>query len=251
MNSAHKRLLKIALYLPGQTRPEIRVRYGDFEDWFAANLVRQRVTTRTFEVRKGQFPDLKSIDAIIVTGSASSVCTEPDPWVSSLQNHLQTVLQEDIPALGVCFGHQVLAAAAGATVSPHPTGREMGTTELHLTDEGKTHQLFRGISADFQAQETHEDVVTQLPETSEISVLAENDHNPYQALAYSRKIFSVQFHPEISASIMRAYLSGYGKSLVQKNEMDQAKLDERFQNVKETNTGEVLLKNFIEIVREA
>jgi len=250
MTSEFKKLLKIAIYLPGQTRPEIRMQYGDFEDWFASNLVSQRATTRTYDVRKGQYADLNSVDGIIVTGSASSVCTEPEPWVGPLQNHLKSVLQENIPTLGVCFGHQVLAAAASATVSPHPGGREIGTTKLCLTDEGSAHRLFRGISQNFLAQETHEDIVTRLPENANITVLAKNDHNAYQALAYSQQIFSVQFHPEITAPIMRAYLNGYGKSLVQENAMEQTELDQLIQNVKETNTGELLLNNFLDIIHQ-
>ncbi len=249
--SQQKTLLKIAIYLPGQTLPEIRIRYGDFEDWFAAKLVAQHVTTVTYDVRRGEYADLDEIDALIVTGSAASVCTNPEDWVAPLLEHLRMVLNRNMPALGVCFGHQALAKAAGATVAPHPVRREIGTTQLQLTEMGKNHPLFHKISPEFIAQETHEDVVAKIPADNSIIALAGNAHNPYQALAYSSKVFSVQFHPEITGPIMQEYLKIYGEKLIQEGEMDPETLDTLIMNVTETDTGEILLHNFLNIVRQS
>ncbi|MCF7803462.1 MAG: gamma-glutamyl-gamma-aminobutyrate hydrolase family protein [Candidatus Marinimicrobia bacterium] len=241
-------MTKIAIYLTGTTYPEIRYSYGDFEDWFARGLTKFGVQTVTCDVRKEEYPALDQVDGIVVTGSPASVVTDPEPWVEPLKKHLRTVLESDIPTLGVCFGHQILATAAGARVEPHALTREIGTVELSLTKAGEDHPLFQDIPVQFRAQETHEDVVTGLPPGLGIEILAENPHNPYQALAYSNNAFSVQFHPEITADIMHAYLQIYGKKLVKTGELSSEEYEEIKQGIRETSTGDTVFRNFCRIV---
>jgi len=242
--------LRIAIYLAGGTYPEIRNRYGDFEDWFAREITRHNAATVAVDVRKGQYPTLETVDGIIITGSPASVCTDPDPWVEDLLEHLRGILARNLPTLGVCFGHQALAAAIGASVVPNPRGREMGTVELTLTEAGRQHPLFAGLSTPFLAQETHEDIVSQLPDDGAVSVLAHNRRAGFQALAYSDRIFSVQFHPEITPGIMRAYLKIYGAKLIEQGELTRDRLQSLEASVQGTDTGKLVLGNFLEIVRE-
>ena len=64
-------------------------------------------------VRSGVPRSVGDYSAIVVTGSAGSVVT-PEPWVRDLCRLVGDALAEDVPYLGVCFGHQVLAHAAYA-----------------------------------------------------------------------------------------------------------------------------------------
>lgn len=243
--------MKIAIYLAGSTYTEIIYRYGDFEDWFARGINAQGFETVTVDVTRGERADLDEIDGIIITGSPASVCTDPAPWVSGMLDHLQDILTIDFPTLGACFGHQVLAAAAGCKVEPHPISRELGTVQLIQTNAGQEHPLFRDIPEQFKVQETHEDIVSDVPNSAKIQVLAGNDYNPYQALSYSDHIFSVQFHPEITADIMQAYIDIYGKKMVESGEMSSAAHRAIQKNVEESTTGENIFRNFCDIIRRA
>jgi len=234
--------LRVALYITGSTKPEIRYRYGDFEDWFAAFLTPYGVETTTFDVRKGKYPDITAVDGIIITGSSASVCTNPPDWVPVFITHLQDIIDSGIPTLGVCFGHQILAAAAGGVVEPHPDGRESGPTELQKTTLGKSDRLFQDIPEKFRVNMTHEDVVVRSPNGR---VLAYNDYNGFQAIRYSDTIQSVQFHPEFTAAIMEQYTRVYhsGRSGVNDSTGEEQGTS------KESSVGRTILANFVNILR--
>ncbi|RMF72506.1 MAG: hypothetical protein D6738_11055, partial [Acidobacteria bacterium] len=57
---------------------------------------------------------LDDADAVIVLGSAASVHDER-PWLAALAALLAPVIRgaRDLPLLGICFGHQLLAHLAG------------------------------------------------------------------------------------------------------------------------------------------
>lgn len=243
--------MKIAIYLTGSTYTDISCRFGDFEDWFARGMNPLGFETITIDVTRGDRPDLGEIDGIIITGSPASVAKDPELWVADTIEHLRDILAMDFPTLGVCFGHQVLAAAAGCEVERHPVARELGTIELRQTGAGQQSPLFRDIPERFKVQETHEDVIWDVPDGSGIRALAENEHNSYQALAYTEHIYSVQFHPEITADIMHVYIDIYGKKLLNRGELSEQEYQAIAGNVEESDTGDLIFRNFAEIIRMA
>jgi GMP synthase (glutamine-hydrolysing) len=78
-----------------------------------------------------------SFDAVLVFGGSM----HPDQddtfrWLGREEAFLRSVLAEDVPALGVCLGAQMLARAAGAPVSPAPAP-EIGWLDVELTQAGR------------------------------------------------------------------------------------------------------------------
>jgi len=241
---------EIAIYLTGTTYPSIREKHGDFDSWFAREVRKHNGASRIVDVRNESFPDLRTVDGIIITGSPASVYTNPPHWTSSFIGHLQDVLDHNVPTLGVCYGHQVLATAAGADVLPHPESREIGTVQLRLTEQGKRHPLFRGISSPFTVQETHEDVVVRLPDELSVQVLAGNTHNEYQALAYSDTVFGVQFHPEITKDIMADYLHIYGTKMLESGDLTRQQFQSLTESIHDAESGSRVIGNFIDLIRK-
>src|SRR5215470_9555598 len=47
----------------------------------------------------------------------------------------QSILESDLPVLGICYGMQLLANQLGGHVEPHTGRREYGSAEIHLVDE--------------------------------------------------------------------------------------------------------------------
>lgn len=241
----------IGIYVTGKTYPDIRMQYGDFENWFTDGIVEHGIVTKTFDAQQGEFAAPDEVNGIIITGSSTSVCTEPEPWIGCLVSNLRLLLDTGLPMLGVCFGHQALASAAGARVTPHPVSRELGTTKLYLTDDGLHSPLFRDIPENFLAQETHEDVVSDISGNPEITVLAGNQHNQYQALQYRKDTFSVQFHPEITLPVMEQYLRIYGGKGLKEGWLTKEEYTRLEDNLAEIETGTILLRNFAIIVHES
>lgn len=48
-----------------------------------------------------------------------------------------SIFESDGDALGICFGHQIIARALGGQCVPNNGRWEVGTTEIELTEIGK------------------------------------------------------------------------------------------------------------------
>ncbi len=98
-----------------------------------------------------------------------------------------------IPILGICYGMQLAAQLLGGKVHPG-LKREYGKAMMTLTKESP---LFQGLLEEhLQVWMSHGDKVEQMPEGFE--AVAESDNCPYAAMQHlEKKIFGVQFHPEV------------------------------------------------------
>jgi anthranilate synthase/aminodeoxychorismate synthase-like glutamine amidotransferase len=97
-----------------------------------------------------------------------------------------------IPVLGVCLGHQALAAAFGGRVVPAPQPQHGKTSRIHHSGD----PLFHDVPNPFVATRYHSLVVDKQTLPPSFHVIAECDgvimglrHQPSGALG-------VQFHPE-------------------------------------------------------
>ena len=186
----------------GDAFPEVIRDHGDFETLFQEALATKGFTASVFDPRTGApLPDPTAIGGLFITGSHSMV-SQREPWSEALKPWLSMALEADVPMLGVCYGHQLMAAAFGGHSDFHPVGRESGTHQVRLTDAGREDALLGTLPERFSAQLTHAQSVLEAP--IDAVVLVGNAHDPHQALRYGPRQWSVQFHPEFTAPVMRA-----------------------------------------------
>jgi GMP synthase (glutamine-hydrolysing) len=176
--------------------------HGDYPRWFERTLgfemplVKAHAGERLLPALERTRPR-----GIIVTGSPLSV-TENAPWMLQLGEELLQVGARGTQVLGVCFGHQLLARAAGGRVVLNPRGREIGTVRVQLTEAGRKDPLFSWAGeAELEVQATHMDAVDPLPGGA--TVLASNENSAAQAYRLSETVAGVQFHPELWPAAMR------------------------------------------------
>lgn len=129
-----------------------------------------------------------------------------DAWADDDFTHqtialIQQIRGERIPFLGVCYGHQLLARAAGAEVNLDPQGLELGNSTISLTDAGRRSGLFARCHEPIRVLQSHRDAVLRLPAGAVL--LASNEHTPIQAFSIEDRMFGVQFHPETNPDILR------------------------------------------------
>lgn len=115
----------------------------------------------------------------------------------------------DIPTLGICFGHQIIGEIMGAKVVSDPIQKKVGTHEVLLREEGKEDPLLRDAPESFGGQYGHKDSLSTLPAGAVL--LAEAPNCRYSALRYGSKIYTVQFHPELTADdVVRKFANSPG-----------------------------------------
>ncbi|NOZ76510.1 MAG: GMP synthase subunit A [Euryarchaeota archaeon] len=98
----------------------------------------------------------------------------------------------ELPILGICLGHQLMASLFGGRVRTAEIG-EYAESEIIVDDEDT---ILKGVGPRFKAWVSHKDEVSVLPE--DFVVLAHSDTCPIEAMGHrSLPLFGVQFHPEV------------------------------------------------------
>ena len=135
------------------------------------------------------FVERFSPKAIILSGGPASVKTETSPRADA------AIFDLGVPILGICYGEQTICAQLGGDVeqSDH---REFGRAEIEVI---KNSVLFEGVwesGGVYQVWMSHGDRVNAIPQGFE--VIAQSEAAPFAAIADdARKIYAVQFHPEV------------------------------------------------------
>jgi len=140
------------------------------------------------------YEDLEKIKArnpkgIIVSGGPASVYLEGAPTVDKAMFDL------DIPILGICYGMQLTQHLLGGEVAKADK-QEFGKAEVIIDD--KKSPFFFGIEDNTQVWMSHGDHVTKIAPGFE--KIAHTDSSIATLYNAERKIYNVQFHPEVTHS---------------------------------------------------
>jgi GMP synthase (glutamine-hydrolysing) len=220
----------------GSTLPEMKAARGDFEDW---TLARLGVTGgQVVDVTRGEpLPDYATVGGVVVTGSHTMV-TEHQAWSEQTAQWLAGAVAAQVPTLGICYGHQLLAYALGGEVDNNPRGREYGTMDVQLASEAAADPLLGGWDGTIRVQMCHTQSVLRLPAGA--LRLAWNARGDYQAFRVGPSAWGVQFHPEFDAAVVRNYID-YMRPLLAAEKQDPAALHAA---TVDTPYGEAILKRF-------
>ncbi|EXJ86960.1 hypothetical protein A1O3_03914 [Capronia epimyces CBS 606.96] len=153
-------------------------------------------------VEAQQYPDMDTVHGILITGSKH--CSFDDqPWIAKLVAYVQKAYQLGQPrVLGVCFGHQIIARALGASVGRNDAGWEISTCQVQLTTEGSA---LMGGRESLTLHQMHRDIVLDIPKG--ITGLGFSDRCLVQGLYLPRRLLSFQAHPEFNEKIMSEILA--------------------------------------------
>jgi GMP synthase (glutamine-hydrolysing) len=116
--------------------------------------------------------------------------------VDKLKPVFSYIFDHDIPTLGICFGHQLLGAFAGAQVSCDEEQRKTGSHELKLMVNKDDNFLFADLPETFFAHYGHKDSLDRVPTGATLLLCGEKCK--VSALRYKNNIFSTQFHTELT-----------------------------------------------------
>ena len=133
---------------------------------------------------------------LILSGGPSSVYDDGAP-----HSQPDLIREADCPVLGICYGLQLMAQQMGGEVKPS-NNRGYGYGRLTVTDP--TTKLFAGVPPEIDVWLSHGDRVTQLPAGFHMTAKTEEGVNAFENP--ERKVYGVQFHPEVAHTPMGAQI---------------------------------------------
>ncbi len=226
----------------GETFPDLMEKYGDFEHWIARGLgVPSERLDLVNAVTARELPGPGQISGAVISGSHAYV-TQDLSWSLALEDWTRRLVEERVPLLGICYGHQILARAMGGIVGDHPLGLEIGTREAILSGEAQKDLLFKKLPPRFKVHEFHSQSVAELPPRA--LLLAGNDFDPHQAFRIGTSAWGVQFHPEARGEITKGYVRNLEKEVRAQGQDPARIIDE----ICETPHAAALLKGFGDLV---
>ncbi len=177
----------------------------DNYDSFTYNLVHYLIESGAdVVVKRNDDPDLETLDPTQYEG----IVLSPGPCTPNEAGACLPILnklQEKIPILGVCLGHQSIGQAFGAEIC-------RGEKPMHAVVSTMTHtgsSLFENVPSSFKATRYHSLIIKESSLPNELKVIARSEDSVIQAVEHQEyPIYGVQFHPESIAS-------EYGHQLIQ------------------------------------
>ncbi len=127
---------------------------------------------------------------IILSGGPDTTRIKKSPTVS------KKIFDLNIPILGICYGHQLICKLLGGKISKSDI-REFGKTKIRRNIKNRS-SLLNGLFKNNleEVWMSHGDAVAEIPKG--FVELASSDTSPFAIIGNSsRKIFGVQFHPEV------------------------------------------------------
>jgi GMP synthase (glutamine-hydrolysing) len=228
------------------TRPRLALLNASHGAYTARNFRRELDADLVeFDADEGDLPEAFDFDGFVITGSRASVYWDDD-WIEALVDWTAEAIDRGLPCLGVCFGHQVAAAALGGRVAGMGE-YEIGYREVRRVGDSR---LLEGINDAVTVFTSHQDAVVELPPGAE--PIAENEYGNHGFRLAGEEtpgvaVFTVQFHPEYDVST--------AETVAGQKDLPEQKERRVFRDINEENyeascEAKTLFSNFTEYVRE-
>ncbi len=174
---------------------------GLFREFFAEDGIEWDVV----ELDAGErIPNLDAYDALWVMGGPMDVWQEEAyPWLIEEKAAIRYAVNEmQMPFVGICLGHQLLAAALGGKVGLNAQP-EVGVMDITLTRAGKKSGFYRGFPDRLPCLQWHSSAVQSIPHGLE--VLATSELCPVQSMGKGKHVITTQFHIEITEETIKEW----------------------------------------------
>ena len=155
-----------------------------------------------------KLPEVDEFDWLIVMGGPMGVHdNDLYPWLGPEKELITAAIQNGRKVLGICLGAQLIAYCLGSEVTRCPQ-KEIGWWSVELSAAGS--KIFQETKLDvFQ---WHGDTFA-IPQNA--TSLASSDGCPNQGFIYENRVIGLQFHLEVTNSIIQDLLKEGNSELVQ------------------------------------
>ena len=192
-------MIKLGILEAGQNRPQFIDNHGTMGDWFVPflNQVEKEWSFKFYKAYLGHLPgSAHECSAYLITGSAHSVYEKMD-WLDKLSRFIR-VSADQVPIVGICFGHQLLHHIFGGMVCASKIGWCIG---VHEYDVFQQLEWMHPSVSQFNLIASHKDQVIEPAKGAHI--LAGSSFCPVAASTIGENILTIQPHPEIDKELAK------------------------------------------------
>lgn len=146
---------------------------------------------------------------IIMGGKESAADDHIHAFMQPEQQMIRNGIQQNLPVFGICLGSQLIARSLGAGVERNTVNgqevKEIGWMPLWLTEAGKADPVLSTLDGMPQFQ-WHEDTFHLPPGAVHLAASELCPRQAYKLNPPNHKTYAVQFHPEVSLPVIKAWL---------------------------------------------
>ncbi len=198
------------------TRPRMRAHYLQHVPFEGLGYIEPWLRDAGYEIscsalyRSTGFPDLGTVDLIIVLGGPMSVNDEGRyPWLIEEKRFIRNAIEDGKPVLGICLGAQLIAKSMGARVYRNHC-KEIGWFPVHGVLRSGSPGIF-SFPASIEVFHWHGETF-DLPHDA--ILLARNEACQNQAFQIGRKVIGLQFHLEMTPESAQNLVSNCREELL-------------------------------------
>ncbi len=149
---------------------------------------------------------LKNLNSIILSGSPKMLSR------NEFNKDILEILKEvEIPILGICYGHQLLAKAFGGEIGRHAEYIEKDE-EIFILDKK---DIFYNLPNKIIAKKSHQEYIIKSSLKKDLEVIAFSKSCEVEAIRHKKKkIFGLQFHIERSGNIGYEIIKNFYQRIV-------------------------------------
>jgi GMP synthase-like glutamine amidotransferase len=196
---------RIGLLMVGHVDPKSLHLAGDYPELFADLLAGHDLELVRYDLDEDRFPDSPAECDGWMCGPSRSSAYDPLPWRADAEELLRRIVAAERPYVGICFGHQLLAQAHGATVERATDGWQVGVRDYEIVDhEPWMVPPVAGISL----IASHQDQVMNLPDGATRLARAADGGCPVAGFTLGPRAWTLQPHPEFIAPLADHLLAG-------------------------------------------
>lgn len=184
---------RVGLLMCGHVDQRAEAVAGDYPDLFGALLADESIELVRYDLDAGRFPDSERDCDGWLCSPARDSAYDPVGWIADAEELHRRIVAAEVPYVGICFGHQLLAQALGGRVERAPGGWNVGVHE-YVIDRQLPFMDPRVETIRLLA--SHQDQVVAVPQGATVFARAPDGSCAVGGMAIGDRAWTLQLHPE-------------------------------------------------------